>query len=171
LVFSSVTKSKWSKNEEPGRVSTGAYLVAEATEKRVAAPTPRRADSEGIVMISVTNDRIDITVETRGGRVRLYKTTREQIEEGVGEKKIQKGDSQVYQSAPDTVGVEAVSVRLHTLSERALASLEHSRCILNCSFKIALYRVGFRLEALGTTLAATAAGTRPSTPIPTEGQL
>jgi hypothetical protein len=132
------------------------YLVAEATEKRVAAPTPRRADSEGIVMISVTNDRIDIIVETRGGRVRLYKTTREQTEEGVGERKIQKGDSQVYQSAPDTIGVEAVSVRLH------------SKCILNCSFKIAPYRVGFRLEAFLIKLAATAAGTRPSTSIPTQ---
>jgi hypothetical protein len=37
-------------------VSTGAYLVAEATEKKVAAPTPRRVDSEGIVIISVKND-------------------------------------------------------------------------------------------------------------------
>ena len=67
-------------------MSTGPYLVAEATEKRVAAPTPKRADSEGIVMVSVKNDRIDIAIETRGGRVRLYKTTREQTEEGVERK-------------------------------------------------------------------------------------
>lgn len=100
-------------------------MVAEATEKRVAAPTPRRADSEGIVMISGTNDRIDITIETRGGRVRLYKTTREQTEEGVGEREIQQGDSKVYQSAPDTIGIKAALCSAGTLSGRPLASLQH----------------------------------------------
>ena len=88
-------------------MSTGAYLVAEATEKRVAAPTPRREESEGIVITSVTNDRIDITIETRGGRVRFYKTTREQTE-GVGEREILKGDALKYiKSAADTIGIKA----------------------------------------------------------------
>lgn len=76
-------------------------------------------------MVSVKNDRIDITIETRGGRVRLYKTTREQTEEGVGERKKQKGDSKVYQSAPDTIGIKAALCSAGTLSGRPLASLEH----------------------------------------------
>lgn len=82
------------------------YLVAEATEKRVAAPTPRRADREGIVIsINVKSDEVRSITKNEGLQVRFYKTGHEQTVQVVAEERADGLETIVYQSAPDTRGL------------------------------------------------------------------